>query len=237
LFYDEQNRLSNSIWYIGAPYRAWFLTYPVEPYAYPNPLDFNNYRFYTLTWGGFENSCPIYDKFFAPSSISFCSWDSYNEEWYPINSSTYGVQVFPEEIALINNQPGNYSGFFYYNQEGTYTHKAVYYSDGGSVNYTLDWEYGTPADDLNDVPDPCLVTVNPNPFSDNLIISIKDNKTPSDISIYNLKGQLIRFWNNVRTDELTWDSKDANDQTASSGVYFIKTKQDNKTSTLKVIKL
>jgi hypothetical protein len=236
LFYDEQGRLSYSYWYLnGDLFRGWFLSYDAQPYHYPTPLDFNNYRFYTLTWGGFENSCPIFDKNYAPVSIDYMQWDDWDEYWYEVSTGGYGVAVYSDEVALINTQYGSYSGYFYFNDEGTYTHKHVSYNDGGSVEYTLNWEYGTPNSDDTETPSVSLFSTYPNPFSNSCIIRT-DSKSPADVSIYNLKGQLIRSWKGIRTDELTWDGKDSSNHPVSSGMYIIKARQGKSSSTLKVIK-
>jgi hypothetical protein len=239
LCYDENDRLTNSTWYLGyggpfIKFRGWFLSYPAEPYHNPNPLDFNNYRFYTLTWGGFESSCPIFDKNYVPTSISYQEWDDWDEYWYPVPYGSYGEQVFNNQIALINTQYGSYSAYFYFNDAGTYTHKYVSYNDGGSVKYSIDWEYDTP-DRVESVSPPVL-SLNPNPFRYNLSIRIGDNKKLADISIYNLKGQLIRSWKDVKAEALTWDGKDSANNNVSSGIYIIKARQGKQLSTLKVIK-
>ncbi len=77
----------------------------------------------------------------------------------------------------------------------------------------------------------------PNPFNTNLNIKI-DSKTPAnfDISIYNIKGQLIRSWKGIKSNELTWDGRDKDNKPVKSGVYLIKAKRGQDTSVVKVIK-
>jgi len=76
----------------------------------------------------------------------------------------------------------------------------------------------------------------PNPFSNNLKISNSNKTSMDDISIYNIKGQLIRTWKDVKSSELTWDGKDASNQPISSGVYLIRARQGKDIYTTKVLK-
>lgn len=77
----------------------------------------------------------------------------------------------------------------------------------------------------------------PNPFRRELTIIMSNRKgTIDDISVYNLKGQLIRQWKEVQTNSLKWDGTDIHQQSAGSGVYLIKARQGNKIFTNKVLK-
>lgn len=240
LQYDEQDRLISSYWYLeGAIFRRWLLSYNPNPYQYPQPIDFNNYRFYCLTWGGFENSSPIFDKNYAPSLISYQYWsdDAY---WYTSPYYGYGVIVYPDEIALLNNEfspTTGYYAYFYYDFEGKHTHKTVNYNNGQVVNYELFWIVDSDST-VSAEPDTEVQTasmqVYPNPFYTGL--NIKLSSKNNDVAIYNTKGQLIRSWKEVKSRELVWDGKDSHKRPVSSGIYLVRAKQGSTISTTKILK-
>jgi hypothetical protein len=221
-------------WYLAYRY---LLTWGQNPYQYPTTLDFCNYRFYIMNGGGFEDSYPIHDMNYAPESIAFEEWDDWDYAWYPNDTSFYNVETYEDEIALINGQYYSYTGYFFFDENGTYTHKRVEYTNGDVTNLTMNWSYDVSNDDDTLTPSVKLINAYPNPFSNNISISLVNNKTPIDISIYNIKGQLIRSWKSVRANELTWDGKDNANKPVSKGIYLIKANQGKQTSTLKVIKL
>ena len=111
----------------------------------------------------------------------------------------------------------------------------------GNMNYFCVYDISQAVPNSDDTIIPALsdylVNGYPNPFIKDLNIKI-DSNTPinSDISIYNLKGQLIRTWKDVKADELTWDGKDTSNQSVSSGIYIIKARQGKDISTAKVLK-
>ncbi len=80
------------------------------------------------------------------------------------------------------------------------------------------------------------LSISPNPFSSSMKISNNNKTSMDEISIYNIKGQLVRTWKDVKSSELTWDGKDASNLSVSSGVYLIKAKQGNHITTVKTIK-
>jgi len=80
----------------------------------------------------------------------------------------------------------------------------------------------------------------PNPFNPYTIISYqlpKSSKTT--LSIYNLKGQLIRrIVNDIQNKgfhEIIWDGKDRNNNPVASGIYFYKLKTEDKLDIRKMI--
>lgn len=78
----------------------------------------------------------------------------------------------------------------------------------------------------------------PNPFSSemNIVLKTKDS-IPADISIYNVKGQLIRKWKNSKAERLVWDGKDASGRLVGSGLYLIKAAAGKHRTIAKVIRL
>ncbi len=86
------------------------------------------------------------------------------------------------------------------------------------------------------------ITSYPNPFGARATISLKGHNpaTPCIISVYNLKGQLIRILLDDKLDsglELVWDGKDVCGKQTSPGMYLIKAEQDGRSSLTRIVKL
>ncbi len=85
------------------------------------------------------------------------------------------------------------------------------------------------------IPTPQLsISSYPNPFKDklNLLITCPDSsKSPISISIYNLKGQLVRELISESLPQgrhqLAWDGRDTSAKACSNGIYFIKLSRAN----------
>ena len=80
----------------------------------------------------------------------------------------------------------------------------------------------------------------PNPFNPDTQIAFSLSKQSHvQITVYNIKGQLVRTLVDEECDAdnytVTWNGADNNSKTASSGVYFYKMKTDNFLSTKKMI--
>ncbi len=75
------------------------------------------------------------------------------------------------------------------------------------------------------------ISVYPNPFNPtaNIALSINENdiQQPVSVKIFNIKGQLVKtIVNNeiVQNTNFVWNGKDNNDNSTSSGMYFVKMK-------------
>jgi hypothetical protein len=236
LEYDSENRLvtatqyveENSVW---TPYLKHEYYYNSSSVHYPSPLDFNLARKRSLLEGTEYFGCWL-DKYVVPDSISGFEWVSQNG-WQLLYNPLVGVS-FSNGTTYIYCAP--YIDTYRFNSSGLYIGR----DDPGymqySYGYGLSWYTVNPVDDNYVEPAIIYLSACPNPFIDNLNISIIDNKAPTDISIYNLKGQLIRSWKDVRADELTWDGKDNANHPVSSGIYIIKARQGKDSSVVKVIK-
>jgi hypothetical protein len=146
---------------------------------------------------------------------------------YTINSNSLSIQV-GDNMSWSHEYTFDLNGFLthYSNSPGTeleYTSHHTYH--WGEYVHNQD-EYITPN----------TISAFPNPFSSSLTLKL-DNKDniPSDISIYNLKGQLIRQWKQTKAKELSWDGKDINNNTIATGIYFLKVNQAGKIATHKKI--
>ncbi len=72
-----------------------------------------------------------------------------------------------------------------------------------------------------------LVKTYPNPFNTNqtqsIEVKVRDTETAT-LSIYNIKGQNVKTYNNLTpgTHNLTWNAKDNQNNSCASGIYFYK---------------
>lgn len=93
--------------------------------------------------------------------------------------------------------------------------------------------------DDNAVPPALNVTAAPNPFSQYLSITAK-SETPVNLSIYNIKGQLIkstRLFPNKGKVLWQFDSKDKNNNSLAAGIYLIKLDNGLRKKMIKTLKI
>jgi len=76
-----------------------------------------------------------------------------------------------------------------------------------------------------------LISVYPNPFNPtaNIALSINDNdiNKPISVEIFNIKGQLVKTLVSneiIQNPNFVWNGKDNNNNSTSSGMYFVKMK-------------
>ncbi len=63
----------------------------------------------------------------------------------------------------------------------------------------------------------------PNPCSDRLYLRLSGKSSPDGvISLYNIKGQLIKRWQCLDNKELVWDGRDSGERPVADGVYLIR---------------
>ncbi|NLK49751.1 MAG: M20/M25/M40 family metallo-hydrolase [Candidatus Cloacimonetes bacterium] len=82
----------------------------------------------------------------------------------------------------------------------------------------------------------------PNPFAGStwVSLSVKDTSKPVQVSVYNLRGQLVRSLYDEtggKEIQLSWDGKDAHGKTLGSGIYIITAKQGKAGSSTKIVHL
>lgn len=80
----------------------------------------------------------------------------------------------------------------------------------------------------------------PNPFNPNTTISFNlMQATHANLSIYNLKGQLVKTLLNAQATagkhSILWDGKDASGKSVSSGLYYYRLKTDSQISSRKML--
>ncbi len=78
----------------------------------------------------------------------------------------------------------------------------------------------------------------PNPFDHQVNVSIKQKDgAPLNIGIYNIKGELVRNWQNYRNNELIWDSTDNAGKSISPGIFLIRATDGRFSAVQKVLKI
>jgi len=80
----------------------------------------------------------------------------------------------------------------------------------------------------------------PNPFNPTTTIQFQmERSVPAEIVIYNQKGQIVKRFDNIRTqpgmNSLVWDGLDNNGSIVTSGVYFFRLKSGSYSSTRKMV--
>jgi len=243
MYYDSTGKLDSSIvknmynntW---IPEKKFTLVYSPNPYCYQSPLDFNNYRQYSLN-GGFETYNYIFDTLFKPDAILWQYWTDNGWSDYIYNIDQYTVIANDDDVSLIFYDPAYF--FCYvdeFNNHGLPFLRDYHYEDIGifwNWHEDITWQYNVFNEDQIIPVTTQIFSAYPNPFSVNLAIKV-NYTVPYDVSVYNIKGQLVRSWKDVKADELTWDGKDTSNKPVSSGVYLIRTGQGKDISTAKVLK-
>lgn len=94
-----------------------------------------------------------------------------------------------------------------------------------SLDFTFNTADNVSADDELLVPEK-LSQNYPNPFNPSTTISYELSQQElanASITIYNMRGQLVRTFNNLNTSgNIVWDGKDNNNNIVNSGVYLYK---------------
>lgn len=161
---------------------------------------------------------------------------AYTQSWY----FTYTLNPGFIKIEIRDN-PDYWSRSYSYRFETSgrmigYGSSDDFFKSG--IEFGTSYIWGEYVDNQDAILNPSCFNAYPNPFKTSLIIKFPGtDKAPSDISIYNIKGQLIRTWKNTKATELSWDGRDSDNKPVSSGVYLIKAKQGKHAMTCKVIKL
>jgi hypothetical protein len=109
------------------------------------------------------------------------------------------------------------------------------------LNYPMVVEVNGTTLDSNELQGPMQVCAYPNPFINQLNLSMK-TKTPQRavLEIYNIKGQLINSissMNKSGDNTLSWNGRDLNSKPTQAGIYLIKLKSGVKVQTMKCVKL
>ena len=126
--------------------------------------------------------------------------------------------------------------------EYTYTVTAVYDNGESNPTHPETVEIGLYSDDEAIPRSDCNLTVYPNPFNPSTQISFSlDQQADVNLSVYNVKGQLVRTLLDSKMDAgdhaIEWHGRDQSGSNVGSGVYFLKIKGGRYVSVKKMIML
>ncbi len=213
-------------------------SYADDVLPYSSPLQILDYGYRSV----FDNLIwllPYCDLDYPSQSINCEQWNG--STWVGGNR-IYWIHFSGQSIVLSYDDVeywGENSDIYFSASTGLYSY--IYSSGGDGEVYSttsIGWESYVPNNDDTMLPPSTasIIRLYPNPFSSFLQIKTNNQLALDDISIYNIKGQLILSWKDVKAAELTWDGRDSNNHTVNSGVYLIRAKQGQQNSTAKVIK-
>jgi hypothetical protein len=96
----------------------------------------------------------------------------------------------------------------------------------------------TPSAIATVTPDQLHITTYPNPFNNNIIISLNGiTKGFVEADVYDLNGKLIRKLSDTNTTQLTWNGLNYANTSCATGTYLIKVTSGGKSAFSKVVKV
>ncbi len=224
----------------GAWKPSWRYTfsYPSNPTVLPEFIRWDNLSNQIL-FESISSYASAYNPKVIPSEIVFEVRD--NGVWTEINGERM-FQTLVDGVVLMrfSSQLLSGSGSYRANQSGDiigYSDGWSYGMDHGSRTYAINWESVVLNDEEEVIAIDPLPRAYPNPFKESTMIRLENSsKFGSKVSIYNLRGQLVRQWDNVWGNEVFWDGKDGRSMAVPSGVYLIKYEADEKVRSVKVMR-
>ena len=106
-----------------------------------------------------------------------------------------------------------------------------------NVRYVSVKVSGVEASDAEQTPAASLIkSFYPNPFRNQLRISLNDPKAKTELRIYNLRGELVRRITSSG-DEAMWDARDARGRECPAGIYLIRAGDNSPRDLIKVLKI
>lgn len=222
--------LSNGI---TTPEHRYIYIYADPPVHFPASIRFDNYTTqigeYVFDWES------IYNPKYLTNSIMQQDWS--NNIWVVNTNFPYELSYNQNYGVTMTKEIGSRLDCFVANLLGDIIVKSSNYT-GLTKHTSYTWDYITLNEENITQPIETAVIVYPNPFYDHLKISFKSKvNAPADVSIYNIKGQLVHQWSQQTTKQLSWDGRDRDNQVVAAGVYFLRFQQNNETTICKFIKL
>lgn len=148
-----------------------------------------------------------------------------------------------EEVNVNNNWQDEYEYTLSYDTNNNVFQVLEEYSDTGDLQpeyrYTYNWEnYSGLEDGMLPSVNSLQVKSYPQPFSGELNISTDSkNAGEIDLTIYNLKGQLIHKSSVLPGNTYKWNGLDTHGAPCASGIYFLKAAQGNGAVSSRIVKL
>jgi PKD repeat protein len=193
---------------------------------------------YTCISGGYNgegniNEDPLFVNASAGIGPDFTGYDA---EWY-LSEGSPCIDAGNPEAAYNDVEDPASPGNALYPAMGTIT------NDMGAFGGNGLFEYVDSEDNLVDIVTISTMKAYPNPFNPatNIALNLNstDSKNPVDLSIYNIRGQLVKtlidnsIMNN--TSSMLWDGTDNNGSPISTGIYFIRLETATNTVSTKVV--
>lgn len=165
------------------------------------------------------------------------TWDQHTHVAYDENTSITKsfsgqggghIQTFEVEITelcnLLKNNITEFNGFLIKaepNQKWSKFFSKEHTNADYRPSLTIEWTENT-ANEGNDVNAPEFsANVFPNPFNPETTISFSnDKKESANVNIYDLRGRLVKAFNNKNSDKVVWNGTDNANARVASGVYF-----------------
>ncbi|MBN2017954.1 MAG: T9SS type A sorting domain-containing protein [Candidatus Cloacimonetes bacterium] len=201
-----------------------------------------------IVWGNTQNSGGTVHGG-TNSTISYCDIDAVISGIGNINEEP----VFADTLFhLTEDSPCIDAGdpeFLYYDKEDTGNPGFALYPAMGTITNDMG-AYGGPGyfvPPLSDDDPPVIENMNfrvfPNPFNNSTTISMSISCPLefTEVTIYNMKGQLIqRLQSSLLHEnpiEITWNGRNSSNNMIAPGVYFVQAKSKNHLYTRKILKL
>ncbi len=173
-----------------------------------------------------------------------------NDSWVESDRNTYTYNGLNLLISKLNEKDSNGSGIWASFGQNLYTNDAnsnlavdiaqnynqvTGWSDDTRITYV--WDNTTSIDTPIASPIQGLsLQISPNPFSNNVTFQSRTlDKKPIQISIYNLKGQLVHKESTTPGTTIRWDGKNQKSNKIATGIYFVKAIQGNITRSYKIL--
>lgn len=207
---------------------------------------------FELTWSGMASaSVNFYQPgLYGRAMVEALTVDYYeNGNWVPQEQHDYTYNLFGGEVGIsitawdldMMHIPDYFPAVYNYSfsAEGYFLGQEWYIDTGlepptwGDISYV--WEPMVAANDPQP-PVPALAEIQawPNPFSAEAELRIDIDKLPADalLSVYNLRGQLLRSLtlDTVQTGKRSakWDGRDGGGKPCPSGVYLLRVRSTGK---------
>lgn len=243
--YFDGNTLSHTIVYqdnagLWEPFQKFDFSYPQSPviltgFIRHDAIDSQHHGINT-----YNNEFACNPKV-IPQSISLFKWSN-NGDWVPTTDLSFSQFLEDGLVVILKSREPSESGVcgsdrIRFTLSGYPQDIASTSSYEGNVTEVVFTWRDPVADEDHHIPAPQdPISLYPNPFSSILNIAIEDKKGPAGISIFNMRGQLIRSWHDSDSYNLQWDGKDAQGFSSPRGIYLIKLRLGKESFVRKVLR-
>ncbi len=218
-------------------YGRYLYTYPADPVILSAHL--NPYCKPDIAYWDFTREVAMNTKC-IPQVISFYRWIEDTNEWVFTGPVFYDQSVSNNSVIVGEWFEDVYQWAdvdHYFNINGDiYRREGSSYGDYHTTTlYIWDRELATD-DEMIPVVSTGLRCY-PNPFKQEIRLSLEGgDRSPIELSVYNIRGQLICKWAGDSAKEIIWDGKDMNATQVCRGIYLICVKQGNSRTVQRVMK-